>query len=169
MSQFEIPRDDVHRISEACADEQSRFSVVATRLVKDQRRLTRFIKKEVPAIEGQEGQVALYLYAVVIQIFQSYGGRLGNVTNDHIAAARARVQAAAGGILPFDEGFPERVRTVEDRAQPHILDEALHALFEREEIQEQEIDVPKDKAGLIFLILWVATEALDLAWTPPAA
>jgi len=166
-SGFHIPRDDVHTISESCAEQQQRFSSIATRLVKDQRRLSRFVKKEVPAIAGQEGQVALYLYAVVIRIFEAYGGRLSQARQVNIDAARERVRAHAAGLLPFDDDFPERVRAIEERAQPHILDEALHALFERDEVEDNEIDVDLDKAGLIFLILWAVTEALDDVWTPP--
>ncbi len=167
MSAFQIPREDVTRISESCAQQQQRFASIASRLIKDQRRLSRFVKKEIPTIAGQDAQVALYLYTVVIHIFDSYGGRLGRVTSEQIDAARAKVSAHAPALLPFDKDFPERVRGVEDRAQPHILDEALHALFEREDIEDHEIPVGEDKAGLIFLILWAATEALDAAWTPP--
>lgn len=167
MSDFHIPREDVTRISESCAEQQQRFSSIASRLVKEQRRLSRFVKKEIPSIAGQEGQVALYLYAVVIRIFEDYGGRLGRVNNEHIDAAMTKVRGHAEALLPFDEGFPERVRAVGDRAQPHILDEALHALFEREEIEDHEIPVDREKSGLIFLILWATTEALDAVWTPP--
>jgi hypothetical protein len=169
MSDFAIPRDDVHRLAEACADDQERYQSIATRLVKEQRRLSRFVKKEIPTIEGQEGQVALYLYTVVIRIFEAYGGALGRVGSREIDAARAKIGAAAAGLLPFDDGFPERVRGVADRAQPHILDESLWALFERDDLEEGELNVDPDKAGLIFLVLWVATEALDAVWEAPEA
>jgi len=169
MSDFAIPRDDVHRLAEACSEEQERYHSIATRLVKEQRRLSRFVKKEIPTIEGQESQVALYLYTVVIRIFEAYGGKLGRVSNREIDAARAKIGAVAGGLLPFDDGFPERVRQVADRAQPHILDEALWALFERDDLEEGEVQVDLDKAGLIFLVLWAATESLDAVWEEPAA
>ena len=70
-------------------------------------------------------------------------------------------------VLPFDGGFADRVRTIEDRAQPHILDEALWALFERDQKKDGEVDVAEQQGGLIFLMLWVAAEALDSAWRPP--
>ncbi len=166
MSNPAIPRDDVHRIAESCADDAERYQVIASRLVKNQKRLTRFVKKNLPFIEGQEGQVALYLYTVVIRIFEAYGGTLGRVQGRDIDGASKRIFGAADQLLPFDGGFPERVRGVEWRAQPHILDEALWALMEKDDKKDGEVDVDDDKAGLIFLVLWAVTEALDAAWTP---
>lgn len=165
MSNPAIPRDDVHRIAESCADDAERYQVIASRLVKDQKRLTRFVKQNLPFIEGQEGQVALYLYTVVIRIFEAYGGKLGRVQGRDIDNAKKRIFGAADQLLPFDDGFPDRVREVEWRAQPHILDEALWALMEKDDKKDGEVDVDSDKAGLIFLVLWAVTEALDAAWT----
>ena len=73
------------------------------------------------------------------------------------------------GLLPFDEGFPERVRGVDGRAQPHILDEVLWALYERgEDKQEGEVDLDTDASALVYIMLWTAVEALDENWSPPS-
>jgi len=88
------------------------------------------------------------------------------VTTSQIDAAAARVNGYVGKCLPFDGDFPSRVRTVDARAQEHLLDEVLWALFEREEKTEEEVDVPHEQAGLMFLLLWVAVEVLNENWTP---
>jgi hypothetical protein len=164
-----ISRDDVHRLAEACSDVGADFQRVATRLLAEQRRLTRFLKQNVGSLDGQSGEVALYLYAVIVRIFEQYGGRLRKVSGQHINRASDRVNGITGDLLPFDRGFPERVRAIAWRAQPHILDEALWALFERDEKEEGEVDVAYQQAALLFLLLWVATEALDVNWASPDA
>ncbi len=162
-----IPRDHVHALSEACATLAGSFQPVAKRLLEDQARLLRFFKANLPAMQNQTGEVSLYLLAVVVRIFDQCGGRLARVGPGEIAAATKKIQAAAGSLLPAGEDFPERVRAIADRAQPHILDEALHALFEREEKREAEVELDVDQAARVFLMLWAATEALDLAWSAP--
>lgn len=165
----EIPRDAVHRYSEECAELGTSFQPIARRLLEEQPRLLRFFNQNLPHMENQPGEVSLYLLAVVLRIFQRAGGRLPRLGKEDVDRAAARVMAAARGFLPGDKGFPDRVRAVADRAQPHILDEALWALFEREERKDNEVDVPPQQAALIFLLLWAAVEALDAGWRAPAA
>lgn len=169
MPNAAIDRETVHALSEACADDGERFRSVATRLLREQKRLLSFFNQNLPAVDAQTGEVSLYLFSVVIRIFDQMGGRLSKVSGREINAAAARVQSAVEAVIPFDEGFPERVRTQAWRAQPHILDEALHALYERdpEELKEAELEVDLNKSGAIFMMLWVATEALDASWRPP--
>ena len=167
MSDIVISREDVHALAEACSDAGDSFRSVASRLLKDQKRLTNFMQRNMPQLEGETREVVLYMFAVCIRVFEQFGGRLKKAGGAEIDAASARVQGEAASLVPFDDGFPERVRGVAWRAQPHLLDEALWALFERDDREEGELDVPSDQAGLIFLLLWVAVEALDANWTPP--
>ncbi len=164
-----IIRDDVHRLAEACSDSGADFQRVAARLLKGQRRLTRFFEQNVGALGGQSGEVALYMYAVILRILEQYGGRMRKVPGAAIHAASDRVNQAAADLVPFDADFPARVRAVDWRAQPHILDECLWALFERDEKEEGEVDVEHEQGALLFLLLWVATEALDDSWSSPDA
>ncbi len=164
-----LPRDVVHRWSEECAAEGLAFQAVARRLLEDQGRLARFFKANIPDMPGQSGEVSLYLLAVVIRLFERGGGRIGRIGGKEIDAATKKIGAHAALLMPADEGFPNRVRAIEERAQPHILDEALHALFERETKKEEEVEMPPEQAALVFLMLWAATEACDLAWQPPKA
>ena len=163
----QLPRDVVHKWSEECAAEGLAFQSVARRILQDQARLARFFKSNVPQMPGQSGEVALYLLAVVVRLFERAGGKLGRITHKEIDEATRRIQKHAALLLPGDEGFPNRVRAIETRSQPHILDEALHALFEREEKKDEEVDMPPEHAALVFLRLWAATEACELAWTAP--
>ncbi len=162
-----IPRDHVHALSEECATLGASFQPIAKRLLEDQARLLRFFKGNLPQMDGQAGEVSLYLLAVVARIFSKCGGKLARVGPNEIALATKKIAAAAPSLLPWDAEFPARVRTIEDRAQPHILDEALNALFEREEKQANEVDLDLEQAGRVFLMLWAATEALDAAWRAP--
>ena len=167
MSNPVIPRDHVHRLSEACADMGMSFQTVARRSLEDQARLLRFFKSNLPQMDGQAGEVSLYLLAVVVRVFDQCGGRMKRVGAAEIEAATRKIQAHGRSLLPGDEGFPARVRQVADRAQPHLLDEALHALFEREERREEEVEIPPPQAALVFMMLWAAVEALELAWSAP--
>lgn len=168
MSTVVMPREDVHRLAEECSDSGDAFRAVASRLLRDQKRLTNFLKRNMPEIDQSTREVVLYMFAVCVRVFEQYGGRLKKVSGSEIDAAAERVRSLAAEIMPFDGGFPERVRAVEWRAQPHLLDEALWALFEREDREEGELDVPPEQAGMIFLLLWVAVESLNSHWTPPS-
>lgn len=162
-----IPRATVHAWSEDCANAGLSFQTVARRSLEDQARLARFFKSNVPQMKGQAGEVSLYLLAVVVRLFERGGGTLGRIGATEIDAATRKIQSHAKALLPGNDGFPGRVREVANRAQPHILDEALHALFERDERKDNEVLIPPEQAALVFLMLWAATEALDLGWTAP--
>lgn len=161
-----LPRAHVHALSEACADNPA-VEAAAKRALDGQARLTRFFRTNLPAMAPQPGEVSLYLLSVVIRVFEGSGGQLKRVGAAEIDAATRKLAGIAPKVLPGDEGLPARVRAIADRAQPHLLDEALYALFEREKNLEKEVDVPSDQAALVFLMLWAATEALELSWRAP--
>ena len=158
------------------------------RLVKEQRRLSRFIEQSFATLDAKQelrfvvGQVSVYMLSVSLRVFEQVGGRMRKVTSDDISAATARIQAVADQLLPADGGFAARARAVEWRAQPNLLDEILWALFDRAENlflelldtgaysqqkQEGEMDLPTDISALVYMILWASVEALDANWTPP--
>ena len=86
-----------------------------------------------------------------------------------IAAATKKVQSVATELFPADDSFHERAKAVEWRAQPHLLDEILWALYERDDKSEGEVDLEPEKAALVYLMLWAAIEALDANWVGPSA
>jgi hypothetical protein len=161
-----MPRAQVHAWSESIGDEQTEHEAALNRLLKDQRRITRFIEENAESFEGAGGGVCTYLVGVICRIFDLAGGRLKSATWSQVREASARVQGAAGDLLPLDESFQERARGVSWRAQPHVLDEALMALFETAPDQDEE-DLHRAEAFKVYLMLWVATEVLDQNWKPP--
>ena len=167
MSNPAINREKVHGLAEACSDEGESFQPIATRLIKHQRRLSRFFEQNVSEMGPMASQVGLYMLSVSLRIFDQVGGRMGKVNGDDLKNATAKVQDAAAAIFPPDENFSDRAKAIEWRAQPHLLDEILWALFEREDKTDGEVDLEPDKAALVYLMLWAAVEALDANWKAP--
>ena len=167
MPNIAINRDKVHALAEACSDQGDAFQPVATRLIKNQRRLSRFFEQNVGEMGPLASQVGLYMLSVSLRIFDQIGGRLSKVNGEDIASATVKVQAAAGELFPADDSFHERAKAIDWRAQPHLLDEILWALFERDDKTEGEVDLEPEKAALVYLMLWAAVEALDANWTAP--
>jgi len=167
MANPAINRDTVHALAEGCSDQGDSFQPVATRLIKNQRRLSRFFEQNVGEMGPLASQVGLYMLSVSLRIFDQLGGRLSKVNSDDIQAATAKVQGAAAEIFPADESFAQRAKGIGWRAQPHLLDEILWALFERDDKADGEVDLETDKAALVYLMLWAAVEALDANWSAP--
>ncbi len=111
--------------------------------------------------------VCLWLTGVIARLFDLAGGRIKGATWAQVREAERRVGAAVGDILPLDDGFKDRLRAVEWRAQPHILDEAIMALFERDR-KEAEEELDDAESLKILLLMWVITDVLDGNWRPPA-
>ena len=160
-----IPRPIVHEWSVDIGKTAVENQAALSRLLKDQRRLTRWLEENAENMDGSTGGVAVYLFGVVARMFDLAGGRMRKATWEQVRAAEKRVGAAAAGLLPFDDGFADRVRGVAWRAQPHILDEALMTLFVREPGEEEE-ELETTEAGKIFFLMWVATEVMDQNWKP---
>ena len=161
-----LPRPQVHEWSEEIGADPSKHQSAITRLVKDQRRLSRFVEENSKGMaSGLTGGVAVYLIGVVMRMFDLSGGRMRDVTWEHVRAAEARVNALVPQVLPLGDGLVERLRSV-PRAQPHVLDEAIYALMERP-TKAEETPLDATEAFKVYLLMWVATEALDANWMPP--
>jgi len=172
MAQPIISREEVHAYAEACSDDPVAFQPIATRLVRDQKRLVRFIEQNAAALGQEAAQVAVYMTSVCLRVFDRVGGRLDKVPGRDLDLGAARISAVVDTLLPADEHLPERVRQVEWRAQPHLLDEILWALYERDEEEKKEGEesgkLPPDKAAVLFLAMWAVVEAMNANWKPPA-
>ena len=168
MANPAISRAQVHALAEACSDEGEAFQSTAARLVREQRRVSRFVEQNVAPMGPMAGQVALYMLTVCLRIVEQVGGRLNKVSGRELDAASARVNAAVEQLMPADDTFHERARAIEWRAQPHLLDEILWALYERDDKKEEEVDVDHEQSALIYILLWAAVEAVDAKWRAPA-
>ena len=163
-----ITRAQVHFLSEQCSDDPEGFQAIAPRLLKKQRRLSRFFEQNAQPLGLVSGQVALYMLSVCLRVVDQIGGRMYKVNSSHIEAATARVNDALGDIMPADDGFFERARAWNDRAQSHLLDEVLWALYEREDENAEQAHLEDNHKALIYVLLWTAVEAIDMVWQPPA-
>ena len=162
-----IPRATVHAWSEEIGQHAMDHSSSLQRLLKDQRRLTKFIEENREAMEGSTGGVSVYLTSVIARMFDIAGGRLKGATWSQIRDAEARVGAHVASLLPLDDGFPDRFHAITDRAQAHILDEAAMVLFVQAPAESEE-ELDRKESLKVLLLCWVVTEVLDSAWRPPA-
>ena len=160
-----IPREDVHRYSEECSDMGEEFQSIAIRLTKEQKRLMKYLEGQFSSFDPLAGQVAMYMATVCIRVFEQAGSRIKKINTDDIRAAEKKVRASVSALLPADDGFAERAKAL-DRAQENLLDEILWALYERdeEEIKEQEQMLNNKQSAQIYMLLWVAVEALNSKW-----
>lgn len=168
MSNPAISRERVHALAEACSEQAEDFQSTAARLLKHNRRLSRFFEQNVEPMGAMAAQVGLYMLSVSLRIFDQVGGRLDRVTGSELNIAAGRIDTIAAQVLPADDGFVARCKAIDWRAQPHLLDEIIWALFERDELNEGEVDIEPENAAMVYLMLWVAIEALDGNWKAPA-
>lgn len=160
-----INREDVHSYSEACADMGENFQPIAMRLSRSQRRLMKYLEEQFAAIDPMAGQVAMFMATVCLRVFEQAGGDLRKVNGEDIRRAEGIVQPHIGNLLPADDGFSARAKEIE-RGQPHLMDEVLWALFDRaeEEMREEEMPLSNAQSAQIYMLLWVAVEALNAKW-----
>jgi len=162
-----IPRDDVHRYSEECSDMGEDFQSIAIRLTKEQKRLMKYLEEQFSSFDPLAGQVAMYMATVCIRVFEQAGSRIKKVNSDDIRASEKLIRSHVSSLLPADDGFLERAKSLE-RSQPNLLDEILWALYERDEedLKEQETMLNDKQSAQIYMLLWVAVEALNSKWVP---
>lgn len=163
-----LPRAQVHAWSEHIGDNPGMHHTSIQRLLKDQRRLTRFIEENREQMKPNTAGVAIYICGVIIRIFDLAGGRLYSATWEQVREAQQKVSAWLPSLLPLDDGLVERFRAIEDRAQPHLLDETAMAMLQSER-SEAEIDVDRAEAFKIFMLSCVVAEVLDKNWHPPTS
>lgn len=161
-----IPRAWVHEHSDAIGANQEQHQAALNRLLAQQRRLTKFLEENREQMGPATGGVSLYLYGVLARLYDLQGGQLRAATWEQVRDAERKVKAQVQSLLPLDEKFAERARQA-DRAQPHVLDEALMALFSREKPVAGEADLGDAEAAKVYLLMWVANEVLDACWHPP--
>lgn len=166
MSKTLMPRPLVHLWSEAIGENPNDHQAALQRLLRDQRRLTKFVEENSEQMDRTTAGVAVYFLGVVVRMFDLAGGRLKSVTWEQVRAAEQRIGEVVPQLLPYDAGFFDRVRAVSWRAQPHVLDEAMMALFQSART-EKEMEVARTESMKIFFLVWVAVEALDANWIAP--
>lgn len=162
-----IPRATIHDWSEQIADAVDQHQSSLQRLLKSQRRLTKFIEENQASMNPATVGVSIYMTGVIARMFDMGGGRLKNATWAQIRDASARVASHVDTLLPLDDGLVDRLHAITDRAQAHILDEAAMVLFQTPRAEEEE-DIDLQEALKVLLLCWVITDVLDANWRPPA-
>ena len=91
--------------------------------------------------------------SVCVRVIEQQSGRLTKVNQDSINAATKSVRGQLASVLPVDDGFAERAKSA-SRAQPHLLDEVLWALYEREETDmlPEEAQIDPKKSAMIYIM-----------------
>ncbi|MCB9687752.1 MAG: hypothetical protein H6738_24660 [Alphaproteobacteria bacterium] len=156
-----IPRDRVHALADAVDVDPGAHRQAILRIRRKHARLMRYVDA---AELGRDDvrDLCRYLVAVAVRVLESEG-RLRAPSRHDLTAAEDRVRPLVGDVLPLRPGATDAARAVA-RAQPHLLDEALDALFEW-----PGASVADDAEKVcVYLVLWVVVEALDACWTPPA-
>ena len=167
MSNPLIPRAQVHAWSDHIGEHLEMHHTSIQRLLKSQRRLSRFVEENQESMKAGTAGVSVYMVGVIVRIFELAGGSLRTATWDDLRAAEQKVGVHIDALLPLDDGFVDRFHAVPDRAQAHILDEAAMVLLQvRSGDAEQDLD--NTEALKVLLVSWVVTEVLDACWRPPA-
>ncbi len=159
MSNPYIPRQQVHDWVDDIDQNKGKHKQAINFLLQTQRRLSKFAATQGGKVQIGSRRTKLFIQGVVLRIFDLAGGKVAKVTDEHIRDAEKKVSAAVDQCLPLDEGFIVRMRGVEGRAQPHLLDECGVSIFDDEELDKGEM-------AKMFLLVWVVVEAMDAAWTP---
>ena len=165
MSNPIIPREDCTRWMDEIAANRVGNKLVIANVVRKQRGLGRWIKANSGTMGAKLGVRAAYTMGVVGRLFELAGGSMTKSTSAQLVDAQERVGEVAAALFPADDGFAERLRDVPWRAQPHLLDELLAGLFDD---LDEDGPAPEILAQM-FLLVWVAVEVLDAAWTPDPA
>ena len=128
-------------------------------LLTRQRALSRYVSKSAGQIGAGSKRNVLFIQGVLLRIFDLAGGRLGKITSEDIADAEARVGGLVPQLLPLDDGFAERMRAIEDRRQPHMLDECVSSLFDNPDLDSKQM-------AQLFFLAWIVVDAADRTWDP---
>ncbi|MFT4624381.1 MAG: hypothetical protein ACI8PZ_003040 [Myxococcota bacterium] len=159
-----IARVQVHDWSEDIGSHPVEHKTAIVRVVRTQRKLLAFVKQNSESIAAGSSGLPERLLGFVARLFDLAGGKLRAPSWDQVRAAQDRVTAELDALLPADGGVPERVRAVEWRAQPHVLDELLTALFDERVPLDRRFEPAE--ALKLFLLMWVCVEVMDSNWRP---
>ncbi len=161
MGNRHIPRSQVHDWIDDIDANKATHKAAINYLLTSQRGLSRFVATQAGQVAVGSRRKILFIQGAILRVFDLASGKIGKVTRERIAEAEERIAAVAGDMLPLDDGFASRVRTVEWRAQAHLVDELLMSLFDDDELDAREL-------AKLFFLMWVVVEAVDAVWKPGA-
>lgn len=155
-----IPRAKVHDWIRDIEHNKRGHKDAINLLLTRQRTLSRYVHKSAGEIQLGSRRAVLFIQGALLRVFDLAGGRVRKVSSEQIADAQTRVGEAVPALLPVDDGFVERMRGIDWRAQPHILDECVVSLFD-------DPDLDREQMVRLFLLAWIVVEVANEAWNPP--
>ncbi len=155
-----VDRERIHTWVDQIADHPEKHKTAITRLVRSQRKLAKYVDSQAQAISAGQKHTAVYLLGVVLRIFDLAGGRLERIQLPAVVEAETRVTGHVPALMPPDAGLAERLRTIDDRAQPHLLDEMVMDLWDSPDADPVEL-------VKLFILMWIVVEVVDRHWVPP--
>ena len=93
MANAFLPRELVHEWSDSIGADPTEHQATLTRLLKAQRRLTKFVEENQADMEPATAGVTIYLVGVLVRLFDLAGGQLRSATWAQLREASAKVQA----------------------------------------------------------------------------
>lgn len=161
-----VGADEARRLMQDIADHPEAHKLPIGNLVKQYRRLGKWIKVNAEHLGAHVGVSAAYTMGVVARVLELTGHRLGPITDEEITATGAQVMEVVPSLLPLDDGLRARLAAVPWLAQPGILDVLIEDVFEQGG-EPAEGRKPPEVLFQVFVLVWVAVEALAMAADPP--
>ncbi|MEM6925336.1 MAG: hypothetical protein AAF602_00290 [Myxococcota bacterium] len=155
-----IDRERIHAWVDQIAEHPEKHKTAITRLVRSQRKLAKYVDSQAQSISAGREHTAVYLLGVVLRIFDLAGGKLHRIPVPAIVEAETRVTGLVPSLMPPDDAMTERLRALDDRAQPHLLDEMVMDLWDNPD--EDAVELVK-----MFILMWIVVEVVDRHWVPP--
>ena len=159
-----VTAEDARRIMQDIADHPASHKLAVENVVKQYRRLGKWMKVNAEHLGAHLGVSAAYTMGVVGRVLELTGHRLGPVSDPEIEAAGAQVMEAVPGLLPLDGGLAGRLAAVPWAAEPGILQVLVEDVFA--EHPDEEGRQPPEVLFQVFVLVWVAVEVLSVAATP---
>ncbi len=145
----ELPPRDARRAMERAAGQQPALLAYLMAATQDER--------------APVHELALYLYFVVLQVFEAGAGRpVPEIGMDAVERRAEANEEALERLETAHEGFVERAAEAAAARQPFVLRYVVEALFApREDDPDAVLD--EEEAGFVFLILKTVIDLLDEA------
>jgi len=162
-----IPKSQIIAWSRDIGASPIRHKPAILRIMRKQKKLLKWVIANGKTIQLGSDGLPERMLGLIARLFDLCGGRLKSASSHQIEQCQSQVMSSVSSLLPADEGFPERIRSMEWRAQPHILDEVMGALFDPTLDEDKRFD-PTEAFKLV-LLLWVCVEVLHTNWQPPSS
>ncbi len=160
----EIPKNWVDETWQEIGDLQDEMKAakLSQSFAKKQPALAEFILTFTQDLSNEAHEHAYYVGLVVWRCYESYfKGRFREITSDEVIEQHEKMETWLGQLEKTDERFlAKRIMNKADYEQKHILQYIVEAIFES---RGADINLTEDEEGMLFMVLKVHMDCLDLA------